>query len=82
MQNTLDMFQEFHKNRRPNRILDWRHALGTAVLKAHFNKEWKELSVSLYQAVVLLLFSRGNANQDYTSIKTALGLGPSNVISD
>ncbi|KAI5992562.1 hypothetical protein EDC04DRAFT_3148369 [Pisolithus marmoratus] len=39
------------------RKLDWDRSIGTATLKARFSSATKELTVSLYQAVVLLLFN-------------------------
>ncbi|KAG6844878.1 hypothetical protein H0H87_002823 [Tephrocybe sp. NHM501043] len=57
MQADLTAFANYYRNRHTGHILDWDHALGTATLTARFNAGKKELSVSLYQAVVLLLFN-------------------------
>ena len=57
MQAELTKYDEHYKSKHSGRILDWIHPLGTAILKARFKAGTKELSVSLYQAVVLLLFN-------------------------
>ncbi|GLB36813.1 putative cullin family protein [Lyophyllum shimeji] len=57
MQAELTAYANYYKERHSGHVLDWDHALGTAMLKARFNHNTKELSVSLYQAVVLLLFN-------------------------
>jgi cullin-4 len=57
MQNQLISYALFYKSRHKSRKLEWDHALGTATLKARFNPGQKEVTVSLYQAVVLLLFN-------------------------
>ncbi|OSD05750.1 Cullin-domain-containing protein [Trametes coccinea BRFM310] len=57
MQEDLVDYTEFYKKKHQGRKLDWDHALGTATLKARFSAGEKELSVSLYQAVILLLFN-------------------------
>jgi cullin-4 len=50
------------------------HALGTATLRARFPAGAKELSVSLYQAVILLLFN-GADEVPFADIKTATRMG-------
>ena len=57
MQKELVNYANDYKLRHSGHILSWDHALGTATLKARFDAGYKELSVSLYQAVVLLLFN-------------------------
>ncbi|KIM50910.1 hypothetical protein SCLCIDRAFT_12255 [Scleroderma citrinum Foug A] len=57
MQSELDAFVTFYKSKHQGRKLDWDHSLGTATLKARFKAGSKELTVSLYQAIVLLLFN-------------------------
>ncbi|KAG5641761.1 hypothetical protein DXG03_004273 [Asterophora parasitica] len=57
MQEELTKYAIYYKARHAGHVLDWDHALGTATLKGRFNAGPKELSVSLYQAVVLLLFN-------------------------
>ncbi|KAJ8589085.1 Cullin-domain-containing protein [Rhizopogon salebrosus TDB-379] len=57
MQADLDRYTTFYKVKHQGHKLDWDHSLGTATLKARFAAGPKDLSVSLYQAVVLLLFN-------------------------
>lgn len=57
MQEELTKFTFYYKNKHSGHTLSWDHALGTATLKARFSSGVKELSVSLYQAVILLLFN-------------------------
>ncbi|THG96189.1 hypothetical protein EW026_g5599 [Hermanssonia centrifuga] len=57
MQEDLRRYVLFYKTKHQGHKLDWDHSLGTASLRARFKAAEKELSVSLYQAVVLLLFN-------------------------
>ncbi|KAI6018883.1 Cullin family-domain-containing protein [Pisolithus marmoratus] len=57
MQSELAAYVAFYKSKHQGRKLDWDHSIGTATLKARFSSATKELTVSLYQAVVLLLFN-------------------------
>ena len=56
MQANLTDYTTFYKINHQGHKLDWDHSLGSAVLKARFAGGPKDLSVSLYQALVLLLF--------------------------
>ncbi|KAF8168514.1 Cullin family-domain-containing protein [Crassisporium funariophilum] len=62
MQDQLTAYSDYYKSKHSGRVLDWNHSLGTATLKARFKAGVKELSVSLYQAVVLLLFNDHEAD--------------------
>ncbi|KAI0358895.1 Cullin-4B [Trametes cingulata] len=73
MQEDLGDYTEFYKKNHQGRKLDWDHALGTATLKARFDAGEKELSVSLYQAAILLLFNE-EATVSYADIKAQTGL--------
>jgi len=57
MQTELTRYVAFYTSKHQGRKLDWDHALGTMTLRAQFDAGSKELSVSLYQGVVLLLFN-------------------------
>ncbi|KAA1475398.1 Cullin-4B [Dentipellis sp. KUC8613] len=57
MQSQLTRFGDFYKVKHQGHKLEWDHALGTVTLKAYFKAGSKELSVSLYQGVILLLFN-------------------------
>jgi len=50
-------FTEFYKKNHKGHVLNWDHSLGNASIKATFKSGQKELLVSLYQAVVLVLFN-------------------------
>ncbi|BBM97655.1 cullin 3 [Marchantia polymorpha subsp. ruderalis] len=52
-----DIFKEFYLSKHSGRRLMWQNSLGHCVLKANFPKGKKELSVSLFQTVVLMLFN-------------------------
>ncbi|KAL9260448.1 Cullin-4-like protein [Drosera capensis] len=52
-----DIFKEFYLSKYSGRRLMWQNSLGHCVLKAEFSKGRKELAVSLFQAVVLMLFN-------------------------
>ena len=57
MQAELTAYASYYKQRHSGHTLDWDHGLGTVTMIAQFNAGSKELSVSLYQAVILLLFN-------------------------
>ncbi|OJT08512.1 Cullin-4 [Trametes pubescens] len=73
MQDDLSAYTAFYKKHHQGRKLDWDHALGTATLRARFKAGEKELSVSLYQGAVLLLFN-DEATYAYADIKAQTGL--------
>ncbi|OBZ79494.1 Cullin-4 [Grifola frondosa] len=78
MQDDLTKYTTFYKNKHKGHKLDWDHALGTATLKAQFKIGEKELSVSLYQAVVLLLFN-DSEEISYNDVKMQTGLDESEL---
>ncbi|KAG7019515.1 Cullin-4 [Cucurbita argyrosperma subsp. argyrosperma] len=53
----IDIFKEFYLSKYSGRRLMWHNSLGHCVLKAEFPKGKKELAVSLFQTVVLMLFN-------------------------
>lgn len=57
MTDELNKFTRFYKEKHNTHKLDWDHALGTVTMRANFKAGVKELSVSLYQAIILLLFN-------------------------
>lgn len=63
-----------YKGQHAGRKLDWDHSLGTATLKARFKGGDKELSVSLYQAVILMLFNDAS-ELSFMDIKEQTRLG-------
>jgi cullin-4 len=74
MQADLTAFGTYYKVKHAQHVLDWDHALGTATLTARFDPGTKELSVSLYQAVVLLLFNE-TMEMPFADIKAQLRMG-------
>ncbi|KAF6809987.1 ubiquitin ligase subunit [Colletotrichum sojae] len=53
----IERFDQYYKNKHTGRLLNWKHALAHCTVKAKFPKGTKELLVSAYQAVVLVLFN-------------------------
>lgn len=77
MDLALADYASFYKERHTNRQLSWAHYLGTATLIARFPNGVKELSMSLYQAVVLLLFNeRDSWTMEEIQDRVALGEHP------
>lgn len=52
-----ERFDKFYKSKHTGRTLTWMHSLAHCAIKARFPKGDKELLVSAFQAVVLLLFN-------------------------
>ncbi|KAH8554516.1 Cullin family-domain-containing protein [Umbelopsis sp. PMI_123] len=57
MANSQEVFKDFYMSKHNGRRLMWQNNLGHCVVKATFPKGKKELLVSLFQTVVLLLFN-------------------------
>ena len=74
MQANLDKFTAFYKSSHSGRKLDYDHSYGTVTLKARFDAAQKDLSLSLYQAVVLLLFNDAD-KLGFGEIKNMIGMG-------
>ncbi|KAI6096574.1 hypothetical protein EDD16DRAFT_1672061 [Pisolithus croceorrhizus] len=70
MQSELAAYVKFYKSKHQGHKLDWDHSIGTATLKSRFSSATKDLTVSLYQAVVLLLFNE-SAELGYKQILEA-----------
>lgn len=60
MSKSLASFNAFYKSKHKNRMLEWNHALGTVTITAQFESGEKELSLSMYQGIILLLFQNEN----------------------
>eukprot|EP00238_Polyblepharides_amylifera_P008063 CAMPEP_0196582338 /NCGR_PEP_ID=MMETSP1081-20130531/38666_1 /TAXON_ID=36882 /ORGANISM="Pyramimonas amylifera, Strain CCMP720" /LENGTH=239 /DNA_ID=CAMNT_0041902877 /DNA_START=200 /DNA_END=919 /DNA_ORIENTATION=- len=60
-----EVFREFYLSKHSGRRLHWQNSLAHCVLKVNFPKGTKELVVSLFQTVVLMLFQ----DQDQLSFK-------------
>jgi len=76
MQKELDSFAAFYNEKHQGHKLEWNYALGTVSLRARFAAGQKELSVSLYQAVVLLLFN-DMEEIPFSDVKLHTGIGVS-----
>ena len=57
MMQALGRYEEYYKNKHGNRKMTWHHELGIATITAHFPSGTKDLDVTLFQAVVLVLFN-------------------------
>ncbi|KAI5811025.1 Cullin family-domain-containing protein [Peziza echinospora] len=84
LEEYVQAFEAFYTGKHKGRKLKWRHALGQCILKAHFPKGMKELVVSAFQAIVLLLFNddalTGSNGLSYTAIKQATNLADGELI--
>lgn len=58
MAKYLEEFKVFYISKHNGRKLQWQHSLGQCVLKSSFPHGEKELQVSLFQTLVLLLFNK------------------------
>lgn len=77
MARATERFQHFYETRNQGRKLSWAHSLGTTSLTANFAKAGeKELLVSTFQTVVLLLFNGQTtaAKLSYEQIREQTGL--------
>ena len=74
MQASIDSFAKFHSSEWKERKLSWAHSLGTVTLIARFPSGDKELSLSLHQAVVMMLFE-DNLKLKFNDILEETGIG-------
>lgn len=72
----IEKYDRHYKHKHSGRKLVWKHALAHSIVRAQFNKGPKELLVSAFQAIVLVLFNDidQGGNLSYTDIATATGL--------
>jgi cullin-4 len=73
----IDTYDQYYKLKHTGRRLTWKHALAHSVVTARFAKGApKEISVSAFQAIVLLLFNDVKPGEplSYTTIRDATGL--------
>lgn len=68
-------FQQFYLNKNPGRRLIWMHSQTQCTLKALFPKGRKELSTSLFQAIVLMTFNEGET-KSFQEILAITNLDP------
>uniref|UniRef100_A0A8C7C400 Cullin-4B n=1 Tax=Neovison vison TaxID=452646 RepID=A0A8C7C400_NEOVI len=74
-----EIFKTFYLGKHSGRKLQWQSTLGHCVLKAEFKEGKKELQVSLFQTLVLLMFNEGE-EFSLEEIKQATGIGLHKVI--
>ncbi|RBR09821.1 uncharacterized protein FIESC28_09700 [Fusarium coffeatum] len=72
----IERFDKYYKNKHTGRVLTWKHSLAHCSIKATFAKGTKELLVSAYQAVVLMMFNSvlDDGFLVYEQIATGTGL--------
>uniref|UniRef100_A0A3B3C8M5 Cullin 4B n=1 Tax=Oryzias melastigma TaxID=30732 RepID=A0A3B3C8M5_ORYME len=68
-----EIFKTFYLGKHSGRKLQWQSTLGHCVLKAEFKEGKKELQVSLFQTLVLLMFNEGE-EFSLEEIKLATGI--------
>ena len=56
----FQIFKKFYLGKYSGRKLQWQASLGMCVLRAHFKSGSKELRVSHYQTLILLLFNEND----------------------
>ena len=74
--SAIDGFEKHYMSKHSGRKLEWKHALAHCQMKATFAKQSKELVVSSFQAIVLLLFNGLDKDEQlsYDFVKTESGL--------
>ena len=67
----INSFEQFYHTKYSGRRLQWKHSLAHCQLKARFPRGDKEIIVSSFQAIVLLLFNDvpGDETLSYSQIK-------------
>jgi cullin-4 len=72
----IERYDRHYKHKHTGRRLNWKHTLAHSIVKAKFLKGTKELVVSGFQAIVLLLFNDigSDGHLSYKDIQNATGL--------
>ncbi|KAL6758019.1 cullin [Haematococcus lacustris] len=73
LETQQQVFLDFYMHKYSGRRLQWYNSLGACVLRAAFPKGTKELSVSLFQAVVLCMFNDADA-LSFQDLKVGSGI--------
>uniref|UniRef100_A0A6B2KYG7 Cullin-4 n=1 Tax=Arcella intermedia TaxID=1963864 RepID=A0A6B2KYG7_9EUKA len=71
-------FQAFYLNKYSGRRLLWQHSLTQCTIKAIFPKGKKELGVSLFQTLALLMFNEGESHS-FNDLVVFTGLEPNEL---
>ena len=76
IKSAVDKFEIHYKSKHSGRKLEFKHALAHCQVRASFPRGKKELVVSSFQAIVLLLFNELKDGEyiDYNYLKEATGL--------
>lgn len=76
IRTSIDKFEQHYKSKHSGRKLEWKHALAHCQIKANFPKGRKEIVVSSFQAIVLLLFNdiAKDEHISYEKLKAETGL--------
>ncbi|CAB16383.1 Cullin-4 [Schizosaccharomyces pombe] len=76
MQQDLDCFEKFYLSKQVGKKISWYASLGHCIVKARFPLGNKELSISLFQACVLLQFNNclGGEGISYQDLKKSTEL--------
>ena len=69
----------YYKTKHSGHVLHWSHSFGTMTLRARFGSGIKEISVSLYQGIILLLFNV-TAQLSFMDIKDQTNMGRYNFV--
>ena len=77
IQKAIAGFEQYYNSNHSGRRLTWKHSLAHCQLKAKFPQGNKEIVVSSFQAIVLLLFNNKSPGQNipYAEIQAATNLG-------
>ncbi|KAJ8107062.1 hypothetical protein OPT61_g9125 [Boeremia exigua] len=81
IKSAIDNFETHYKSKHSGRKLELKHSLAHCQIKAKFPRGNKELVVSSFQAIVLLLFNGKPADEhiDYNHLQSATGLPPAEL---
>ncbi len=74
-----EVFKKYYTTKHNGRKLMWQHSWGQCSIRSHFAAGMKELTVSLFQTLVLLLFNNTDS-LSFNDIVQATAIG--NVIKD
>ncbi|KAJ8606582.1 hypothetical protein MRB53_040882 [Persea americana] len=76
IQKVINDFEKHYQSAHSGRKLHWKHALAHCQMRANFPRGNKEVVVSSFQAIVLLLFNRVKIDEHltYQHIKAETGL--------
>lgn len=72
----IEKYEQHYKSKHSGRKLDWKHHLAHCQMKANFPKGKKEIVLSCFQAIVLLLFNGVSLDEQisYEQLRAETGL--------